>query len=188
MQKIRCFANKQGQELYRKYHDEEWGVPVFDDNKLFKALVLETLQSGLSFETVLKKAEHYKKHFYNFNVQKVAKINEDELKNLLQVKELIKHEGKMRAIVTNALVFLNIVQEFGSFKNYIWQYVNFTPIVNNYKSIEQISSQTLTSQKLAKDLKQRGMKYIGAKTAYAYMQAIGMVNDHLADCFVKTKT
>ncbi len=185
--KIRCFANKEGQELYKKYHDEEWGVPLFDDNKLFEALVLENLQSGLSFETVLKKRESYNKYFYNFDVQKVAKINEAEIQSILTIKELIKHEGKTRAIINNALVFIKIQQEFDSFKNYIWQYVDFKQVVNNYTSILEIPSENTTSKVLAKDLKQRGMKYIGSKTAYAYMQAIGLFNDHLKNCFTILK-
>ncbi len=185
--KIRCFANNKNQVIYQKYHDEEWGVAVYDDSKLFEALVLETLHSGLSFEIVLKKRNGYKKHFYNFNPLKVALMQEGEINKLLNCSELIRHKAKMHSIVKNAKAFVKIQKEFGSFKDYIWSFTNFKTIVNNFKSVTDIPKQTELSVAISKNLKAKGMVFIGPVTVYSYLQAIGIINDHIATCHTKAK-
>lgn len=168
---------------YQKYHDEEWGDPVHDDAKHFEMLILEGAQAGLSWETVLKKRKGYKKAFKNFDIMKVANMNDGELELLMQNPEIIRNRLKIFSARKNAVAFINIQKEFGSFDNYIWAYVYGKPLVNNISSMSQIPSKTEISDKISKDLKKRGMSFVGSTIIYAYMQAVGLVNDHTKDCF-----
>lgn len=168
---------------YQKYHDEEWGVPLHDDNRLFEMLVLEGAQAGLSWEIVLKKRDGYRNAFKNFNVQKVAKMTDEELEELIYDPNIIRNRLKIFSVRKNALVFIEIQEEFGSFDNYIWKFVDYKPLINNIKSAGEIPTKTEISDKISKDLKKRGMSFIGSTIIYAYMQAIGLVNDHAEDCF-----
>lgn len=170
-------------ELYIKYHDEEWGIPVHDDRIHFEMLILEGAQAGLSWITVLRKRENYRKAFDNFNVDKVARYTEKRIEKLLQNPGIIRNRLKVKAAVSNAKVFLEVQKEFGSFDKYIWQFVNHKPIVNKWKKMSQIPATSKESDELSKDLKKRGFKFVGSTIMYAHMQAIGMVNDHTTDCF-----
>lgn len=169
--------------LYIKYHDQEWGVPVKDDNTLFEFLILETFQAGLSWITVLKKREHFREAFDQFNYKKIALYNEAKIEALLNNRNIIRNKLKIKATITNAKAFINIKKEFGSFSAYIWAFVNNKPITNYYKSLTQVPSKTSLSDTISKDLKKRGFKFVGSTVMYAHMQATGMVNDHLVDCF-----
>jgi len=180
---IRCGWVPENNSEYQKYHDEEWGVPVHDDCKHFEMLTLEGAQAGLSWEIVLKKRDGYRKAFYNFDVQKVAKMCDNELEALIQNPEIIRHKLKIFSARKNALAFIKIQEEFGSFDNYIWKFVDNKTIINNIKSISEIPIKTELSDKISKDLKKRGMSFIGSTIMYAYMQAIGLVNDHTENCF-----
>ncbi len=182
--KKRCFANKKGQDIYAKYHDEEWGNPVHDDRKLFEMLVLEGAQAGLSWETVLKKREGYRKSFYNFDPKKVAAMRDGELEKLRNNSEIIKNRLKIYSARNNAVVFLALKEEFGSFDSYLWSYVANKPIINHWSKFEDVPITTPESVALSKDLKKRGMNFVGSTIIYAYMQAVGMVNDHLTDCWI----
>ncbi len=179
----RCAWVNNSNELYVKYHDEQWGVPVHSDRMLFEMLVLEGAQAGLSWETVLKKRENYKKAFDNFNVQKVAKYGEAKQQELLQNEGIIRNRLKVASAVRNAKVFLQIQKEFGSFSKYIWAFVGGKAVKNKFKSLGEIPVETDLSITISKDLKRRGMNFIGPTIMYAYMQAIGMVNDHETGCF-----
>ncbi len=170
-------------DQYVKYHDEEWGVPVHDDRKHFEFLVLESAQAGLSWATILKKREGYREAFSNFEVEKVAKYSTDEIEILLTNPAIIRNRAKVSAAVNNAKRFIDIQKEFGSFDKFIWRFVDGNPIVNSWKSIEQVPVTTGESDELGKDLKKRGFKFLGSTTIYAHMQAIGLVNDHTTDCF-----
>lgn len=183
--KIRCFGNNPGQKLYADYHDNEWGIPIYDDRQLFEMLILEGAQAGLSWETILKRRGGYRKAFHNFNVSLVAKMSDAALEKLYQDPTIIKNRLKINAARSNAQVFLNIQHEFGSFATYLWGFVNNQPIINNWQSLAEIPSTSLISDKLAKDLKMRGMKFVGATIMYAFMQAVGMVNDHIVSCWRK---
>ena len=169
--------------LYVKYHDLEWGVPVHDDDKLFAFLILEGAQAGLSWEIILNKRNNYYQAFDNFDPQKVAFYDLHKQAILLSNKGIIRNRLKIKSAVTNAQVFLAIQQEFNSFDNYIWSFVNHKPIQNSFASIMQIPTETEISKKISDDLKQRGMKFVGPTIIYAFMQAIGMVNDHVTNCF-----
>lgn len=169
--------------LYVEYHDTEWGVPLRDEQKLFEFLVLETFQAGLSWITVLRKRENFRKVFDNFDYKKIALYDEDKIAKLLQDARIIRNKLKVRATISNAVAFMKIQQEFGSFSKYIWKFVNDLPIQNNIKSISEIKATSETSDKLSKDLKKRGFKFVGPTVIYALMQATGMVNDHAIDCF-----
>jgi len=169
--------------LYVKYHDEEWGFPVHDDKKLFEMLILEGAQAGLSWSTVLKKRKNYKKAFSNFNPAKIAKYDQKKIDELLNNPGIIRNRLKVNAAVTNAIAFLEVKKEFGSFDKYIWQFVNHKPILNKWKELKEIPAITIESDLMSKDLKKRGFKFVGSTICYAYMQAVGMVNDHLANCF-----
>ena len=169
-------------DLYRKYHDEEWGVPVFDDQKIFEFLILESAQAGLSWHTILKKRDGYTKAFANFDVVKVAKFSEKKIQTLLQNPNIIRNELKVRAAVHNAKLFLNVQKEFGTFSHYIWKFVNHKPLQNHRTTLKDVPAKTPESDALAKDLKKRGFKFLGSTTIYAHMQATGMVNDHITDC------
>jgi len=179
----RCAWVPENNSDYIKYHDEEWGVPVYDDIKLFEMLILEGAQAGLSWETVLKKREGYRKAFKNFDVQSVAYMTDEELDNLIQNPDIIRNRLKIYSARKNATVFMSIQKEFGSFSNYIWGFVDNKPVINDWKSISKIPARTDLSDKISKDLKKRGMSFVGSTIIYAYMQAVGLVNDHTRDCW-----
>ena len=180
--KTRCFGNGPGKELYAAYHDQEWGVPVYDDTHLFEMLILEGAQAGLSWETVLKKREGYRRAFHHFDPQKVAQMRDEELETLRHNPEIIRNRLKILSARQNARVFLEIQREFGSFSSYLWGCVENTPVINRWKSFSEVPVKTEVSDALSKDLKKRGMNFVGSTIMYAYMQAVGLVNDHLASC------
>lgn len=173
--------------LYISYHDEEWGVPVKDDERLFEFLILETFQAGLSWITILRKRENFRKAFDNFDYKKIAKYSEDKIEALLQDAGIIRNRLKVRATVSNAQAFMKVQEEFGSFSDYIWGFVDGTPIKSQLKSKENVPANTTLSDTISKDLKKRGFKFVGSTVVYAHMQATGMVNDHLVDCFRYTQ-
>ncbi|MGM0579499.1 MAG: DNA-3-methyladenine glycosylase I [Bacteroidota bacterium] len=172
-----------GFEQYIQYHDEEWGVPVHDDQTHFEFLILEGAQAGLSWATVLKKRENYRKHFANFDAKKVAEFDQSKIEELLQNPGIIRNKLKVNAAVINAQKFLEVQQEFGSFDQYIWSFVNHKPIINKLKSMKDAPATSPESDALSKDLKKRGFKFVGSTIIYAHMQACGLVNDHLTSCF-----
>jgi DNA-3-methyladenine glycosylase I len=173
--------------LYQKYHDEEWGVPVHDDRKLFEMLILEGAQAGLSWITILHKRENYRKAFSNFDAKKIVKYDQNKIDELLQNPGIIRNKLKINATVTNAKLFLEVQKEFGSFDKYIWQFVNYKQIKNHPKTLKEIPTTTKESDAMSKDLKKRGFKFIGSTICYAFMQAVGMVNEHVVDCFKYSK-
>jgi DNA-3-methyladenine glycosylase I len=188
MNKIkRCSWVPKNNPEYQKYHDEEWGVPVHDDRKLFEMLALEGAQAGLSWKTVLKKREGYRRAFYNFDVQKCAKMDDAELEKLMQNPSIIRNRLKIFSVRKNAQAILEIQKEFGSFSNYIWKFVDGKPIKNNFSEISQFPAKTEISDQISKDLKKRGMSFVGSTIIYAYMQAVGLVNDHMVDCWWATR-
>jgi len=170
-------------EAYERYHDQEWGVPVHDDQVHFEFLILEGAQAGLSWSTVLKKREGYRKAFANFEVQKVAQFDEIKIQELLQNPAIIRNQLKVRATVNNAKKFIEVQKEFGSFDKYIWQFVDSQPIVGQWNRMSEVPAMTDVSDVLSKDLKKRGFKFVGSTIMYAHMQATGLVNDHTTDCF-----
>ena len=169
--------------LYIEYHDKEWGIPVYDDAVLFEFLILETFQAGLSWITILKKREHFKEAFDNFNYQKIAKYDEAKYDSLLLNAGIIRNKLKIKSAITNAKLFMDIQEEFGSFSKYFWQFTNGKPIVNVFKTREEVPATTPLSDSISKDLKKRGFKFVGSTVIYAYMQSMGMVNDHTTNCF-----
>lgn len=185
--KSRCFGNKPGQQLYALYHDNEWGVPVHDDQKLFELLILEGAQAGLSWETVLKKRSGYQEAFHQFDPVKVARMTDNKLEVLLTNAEVIRHRLKIFSVRKNAQVFIEIQKTYGSFDQYLWAYVNHQPVINHWQAFSEVPTTTSISDNLSKDLKKRGMSYVGSTIMYAYMQAVGMVNDHLASCWCAQK-
>ena len=170
-------------DLYKKYHDEEWGVPVYDDQKLFEFLILETFQAGLSWITILKKRENFRLTFDGFDYKKVANYTEDKIQELLQDSGIIRNQLKIRSAVSNAVAFMKVQKEFGSFSKYIWEFTGGKPISNNRKTLKEIPATTPLSDAISKDLKKRGFKFVGSTVVYAHMQATGMVNDHVEDCW-----
>lgn len=184
---VRCDWVGVNKPHYEKYHDEEWGVPVHDDIKHFEMLILEGAQAGLNWETILKRREGYRRAFKNFDPKKVAAMSDEELDNLMNNAEIIRNRLKINAARINAKVFIEIQKEFGSFDKYIWSFVNNKTIVNHPPSLKDIPSTSKESDALSKDLKKRGMKFVGSTIIYAHMQAIGMVNDHLTTCWVYKK-
>lgn len=172
-------------ELYQKYHDEEWGVPVYDDETLFEFLLLETFQAGLSWITILNKRENFRKAFDNFDYKKIADYSEDKIQDLLQDPGIIRNKLKVNSAVSNAQAFMKIQDEFGSFSKYIWGFVDGKPIDNQRKSLKEVQATTPLSDAISKDLKKRGFKFVGSTVVYAHMQATGMVNDHVEDCWKK---
>lgn len=168
---------------YVRYHDQEWGVPVTDDRTQFEFLVLESAQAGLSWSTILKKRRGYEEAFAGFDVEQVARFTDDKILKLTQNPDIVRNESKIRSAVNNARQFIDIKDEYGSFSEYIWSFVDGQPINNRWKSLTEVPTTTGRSDKLAKDLKQRGFKFVGSTTIYAHMQAVGMVNDHIIDCF-----
>jgi DNA-3-methyladenine glycosylase I len=171
------------EEIYKEYHDKEWGIRIYDDNKLFEYLILECFQAGLSWITILKKRENFRKAFDNFDYNKIAKYDEVKFSELINNSGIIRNKLKIRAATSNAKAFIAIRDEFGSFSKYIWAFVNHKPIKNAFKTLEEIPAKTELSDKISKDLKSRGFKFVGSTVIYAHMQATGMVNDHLTNCF-----
>lgn len=182
--KRRCFGGQEGKELYGAYHDLEWGVPCHDDRRLFEMLILEGAQAGLSWETILKRREGYRKAFHQFDPVKVAAMKDSTLEALRENEAIIRNRLKIYAARQNAKVFLEIQTEFGSFDSYLWEFVEGKPIVNCRKSIKELPAKTPVSDLLSKDLKRRGMTFVGSTIIYAYMQAVGLVNDHVMGCWL----
>jgi DNA-3-methyladenine glycosylase I len=169
--------------LYQKYHDEEWGLPVHDDRLLFEFLILEGAQAGLSWATILKKRENYRAAFDNFSAEKIANYDERKYQALLENPGIVRNRLKIQATIQNAKAFLVVQNEYGSFDPYIWQFVGGKPIVNSWKSLKEVPARTAESDAMSKDLKKHGFKFVGSTICYAFMQAVGMVNDHTVDCF-----
>jgi len=166
-----------------KYHDEEWGVPVHDDNKLFEFLLLDAFQAGLSWTTILKKRENFRIAFDNFDAKVIAEYGENKVTELMQNKGIIRNQLKIRSTIKNAQLFLGIQKEFGSFDSYIWKFTNGSTIINNWHSNSDVPATSNESDNMSKDLKKRGFKFVGSTICYAFMQAAGMVNDHLTNCY-----
>ena len=178
----RCeWSNRSALEM--SYHDNEWGVPIHDDRSLFEFLVLEGAQAGLSWSTILRKREGYRKAFDNFDAQKISRYSGNDISQLLVNSEIIRNKLKINATITNARAFLQAQEQFGSFNHYIWQFVHGRPIQNSWERMIDIPSSTPESEAMSKDLQKRGFKFVGATICYAFMQAVGMVNDHVIDCF-----
>lgn len=182
MDKVRC-GWCGDTEIYQHYHDTEWGVPCRDDKVLFEFLILESAQAGLSWLTVLKKRENYRKAFAGFDPQKVARFNSRSIERLLGDSGIIRNRQKIEAAINNARKFIDVQEKFGSFSNYIWAFVDDEPIVNRWQALAELPASTPLSDKISKEMKQRGFKFFGSTICYAHMQATGMVNDHLVDCF-----
>lgn len=170
-------------DLYFRYHDEEWGVPVHDDRLLFEFIILEGAQAGLSWRTILNKRENYRAAFDNFDAEKIARYNEARITRLLNNAGIIRNRLKISSTIQNAKAFLKVREEFGSFDAYQWRFVDGKPIINHRKSIKEVPAKTKISDAMSKDLLQRGFKFVGSTICYAHMQAVGMVNDHLVTCF-----
>jgi len=181
-EKIRC-PWPENIPIYIDYHDNEWGRPTYNDQKLFEMLILEGMQAGLSWITVLNKREAFRKAFDNFDPHKIALYDETKCQELMANEKIIRNRLKIEAAVVNAKTFLTVTEKHGSFSNLLWEYVNHTPIVGHRKTIADVPATTPESDKLSKDLKKMGFKFVGSTIIYAFMQATGMVNDHLADCF-----
>lgn len=173
-----------GSVLYEDYHDNEWGVPVYDDRLLFEFLILESAQAGLSWITILKRRGNYQKAYDNFDVDKVAAYEQEKVDELLQNEGIIRNKLKVKSSIENAKIFIQIQKEFGSFAKYIWRFVNEKPIINHFERQEDVPAKTALSEKISKDLKKRGMRFVGPTIIYAYMQAVGLVNDHTTGCFL----
>ena len=169
------------------YHDKEWGIPEHNDQKLFEFLILEGAQAGLSWSTILKRKEGYRRAFSDFEIKKVAKFNDKNISNLLKDESIIRNRLKIISAIKNAQQFLKIQSEFGSFDRYLWKFVNYKTIHNNFKQVSDLPSSTEISEKLSADLKKRGFSFVGPTICYAFMQATGMVNDHTIDCFLHKK-
>ncbi|MGI9541096.1 MAG: DNA-3-methyladenine glycosylase I [Flavobacteriaceae bacterium] len=182
MEKHKCDWCK-GSPLYQKYHDTEWGVPLFDEQALFEFLTLETFQAGLSWITVLRKREDFRKAFDQFDYKKITAYDSSKEQELLQNSKIIRNRLKISASINNAEAFMNIQKQYGSFSDYIWGFVDGKPITNSFKTLAEIPSKTPLAETISKDLKQNGFKFVGPTVVYAHMQATGMVNDHLTNCF-----
>jgi len=186
MERIRCgWCEKD--DLYRKYHDEEWGRPVYNDETIFEFLILESFQAGLSWYTILAKRENFRKAFDDFNYKKIAVYTEEKIEQLMNDPGIIRNRLKIKATVTNAQKFQEVQKEFGSFSEYIWGFVGGKPLDNSPKTLGDVPAVTDISDALSKDLKKRGFKFMGSTVVYAHMQATGMVNDHIENCFVRQK-
>ncbi len=182
--KTRCeWLGASPSDLYIKYHDEEWGVPIHDDRLLFEFLILEGAQAGLSWYTILKRRENYRKNYDNFDPYKIANYTAEKQESLLQNPDIIRNRLKVAASITNAKAFLRVISEYDSFDRYIWQFVDYKPKQNYWKNIKDMPAETEASKAMSKDLKKRGFKFVGPTICYAFMQATGMVNDHICDCF-----
>jgi DNA-3-methyladenine glycosylase I len=169
--------------LMIQYHDEEWGVPLHNDRKLFEFMVLDAFQAGLSWKTILNKRENFRKAFDNFDPEIIALYDEEKYNSLLADAGIIRNRAKIRATISNARAFLSVQNEFGSFDKYIWSFVGHKPIINSWKSLSELPAKTEVSDKMSKDLTKRGFKFVGSTICYAFMQAAGMVNDHVTTCF-----
>jgi DNA-3-methyladenine glycosylase I len=172
-----------GDPLMIRYHDEEWGVPLHDDRRIFEFFVLDAFQAGLSWRTVLHKREHFRKAFDNFDVKKIADYGEKEFARLLADEGIIRNKAKINATISNAKCFLAVQKEFGSFDKYIWQFTGGKPIINKLKALSDMPASSKESDEMSRDLKSRGFKFVGTTICYSFMQAAGMVNDHLVHCF-----
>lgn len=181
--KSRCFGGQPGKEFYAEYHDHEWGIPVHDDRHLFEMLILEGAQAGLSWETILKRREGYRQAFHNFDPIKVAAMTDEALESLRNDPGIIRNRLKIYAARRNAQVFRQIQQEFGSFDRYLWGFVKGTPIIHHWQSFEDVPTTIPECDALSKDLKKWGMTFVGSTIMYAYMQAVGLVNDHMTTCW-----
>lgn len=182
--KIRCgWCEKD--DLYRNYHDNEWGKPVYDDQVLFEFLILETFQAGLNWYTILKKRENFRKAFANFDYKKVALFSEEKIQELLLDAGIIRNQLKIRAAVANAIAFMKVQEEFSTFSKYIWNFTDGKPIDNKPKTLKDLPASTPLSDAISKDLKKRGFKFVGTTVVYAHMQATGMVNDHVENCWTR---
>ncbi|MBU2914712.1 DNA-3-methyladenine glycosylase I [Reichenbachiella agariperforans] len=183
MCKNRCQWARDSFEAYERYHDEEWGVPVYDDKVHFEFLILEGAQAGLSWSTIIKKREGYRQAFADFDVQKVATYTDEKMEELRSFEGIVRNKLKIKSVVTNARLFIEIQKEFGSFSQYIWSFVKGEVIVGNWKQMSEVPATTPESDALSKDLKKRGFKFVGSTIMYAHMQATGLVNDHTVDCY-----
>ncbi|MBE9469510.1 MAG: DNA-3-methyladenine glycosylase I [Bacteroidetes bacterium] len=170
-------------DLYVQYHDTEWGVPVYDDKKLFEFLILESFQAGLSWITILRKRENFRKAFDDFDFNKIALYNDEKFESLMKDAGIIRNRLKIKAAISNAKEFIKVKKEFGSFSDYIWGFVNYKPTINNFKTMKDVPAKTELSDEISKDLKKRGFKFVGSTIIYSHMQATGMVNDHTTDCY-----
>ena len=186
MEVVRC-AWCEKDDLYRNYHDQEWGKPIYDDETIFEFLILESFQAGLSWYTILAKRENFRAAFDHFDYKKIAQYSEDKVEELIQNTGIIRNRLKILATINNAQKFMEVQKEFGSFSKYIWGFVNHEPIINRPKTLKEVPATTEISDVLAKDLKKRGFKFMGSTVVYAHMQATGMVNDHVEDCWIKTQ-
>lgn len=171
------------EDIYIEYHDKEWGVPIYDDRKHFEFIVLESAQAGLSWLTILKRRENYRMAYDDFDPEKVARYDEKKLDELVKNAGIIRNRMKIAASINNAQRFLEIQQEFGSFSNYIWGFVNNKPVINKFVSISEVPATTELSDTISKDLKKRGFKFMGSTIVYAHLQAVGIINDHITSCF-----
>lgn len=179
----RCTWVTAKEPLYMEYHDKEWGVPIYDDRLLFEMLCLEGAQAGLSWWTILQKRENYRKAFDNFEAEKIILYTDEKLEALREDKGIVRNKLKIKSVVTNAKAFLRIQEEFGSFSNYIWSFVDNTPIVNHWQTFKEVPITSEISDKMSKRLKKDGFTFVGGTICYSYMQAVGLVNDHTLDCF-----
>jgi DNA-3-methyladenine glycosylase I len=179
---IRC-AWSGSDPLYQAYHDNEWGIPVHDDRRLFEMLILEGAQAGLSWITILRKRANYRKAFDAFDAKKIAKYNRARVARLMEDEGVVRNRLKIESTVLNAKAFLAVQKEFGSFDRYVWQFVGGKPLVNRWRTMKELPASTPESEALSRDLKKRGFKFVGSTICYAFMQAVGMVNDHTMDCF-----
>ena len=175
------------EQIYIDYHDKEWGIPLHDDQRLFEMLILEGMQAGLSWITILKKRENFRRAFDNFEAEKVASYDSKKIEELMQNSGIIRNRLKITAAIGNAKAFLEIQNEFSSFDKFIWSYVNGVPIVNHYKSMSEVPANTPLSDKISRDLKKRGFNFVGTTIIYSFMQAVGMVDDHLINCLCHTE-
>lgn len=181
MEKIRCGWSEKD-DLYRKYHDEEWGKPVYDDDTIFEFIVLESFQAGLSWYTILRKRDNFRQAFDGFNYKKIAGYNDEKVEELMQDPGIIRNRMKILAAINNAQRFMEIQAEFGSFSNYIWNFVGGKPVINFWETLQQVPATTELSDQIAKDLIKRGFKFMGSTVVYAHLQATGIINDHLVTC------
>ncbi|GJM30544.1 MAG: DNA-3-methyladenine glycosylase [Cyclobacteriaceae bacterium] len=179
----RCHWVENSFDLYIEYHDQEWGVPVHEDKKLFEFLILEGAQAGLSWSTILKKREGYREAFADWDVNEVSKFDEKRILELMNNRDIVRNQLKIRSSVTNAQCFIKVIEQYGTFANFLWGFVDGKPIINQFKNMGQVPAKTDLSDTISKDLKQKGFKFVGSTIIYAYMQAVGLVNDHTVDCF-----
>lgn len=180
---IRCGWAGITDPLYLAYHDKEWGLPLHDDRRLFEMLILKGAQAGLSWSTILRKREAFRKAFDNFTPEKIARYTDKKIASLMSDNNIVRNRAKINAAISNAQAFLRVKNEFESFDAYIWQFVNGKPIRNKWKHLHQVPAETKESTAMSKDLKARGFRFVGPTICYAFMQAVGMVNDHIVDCF-----